>query len=409
MDGHIEARGMIGGAADRPLGQPALLALLTALSAFGMLATNLYLPSLPSLARALGTDAHGAQATLSVFLAGFAVAQLVAGPLSDRYGRRPVLLTGAALYAAASALCALAQTLEAMLAFRVLQAIGACAGTVLVRAILRDLYQGPALTRAFAIITTFMAAAPGFSPLIGGVIETAWGWRANFIAITIFASLAALATWRWIGETNRHPIAGLSPAAMARDYALLLVQPAFIGPAVAAALALGGLFAYFAATPALFVGQLGLSPAQFGLIPAGTVPAVFLGGALAPKLARRLGERAATLLALSLMLAGAALMTVLFATQPPGLVMAIAPFVVFLLGLGLINPLATAAALRPFPHHAGAASALIGFLQMAAGTLTTLSSTLLPLAANLALPVTILACTVLGLGFYALSPRKAPA
>ncbi len=407
MDGQIGAQSVAGRAEARPLGPAALLALLTGLSAFGMLATNLYLPSLPSLAQGLGTDARGAQATLSVFLAGFAVAQLIAGPLSDRYGRRPVLLAGAALYAAASALCAMAHSLEAMLAFRVLQAVGACAGTVLVRAILRDIYQGPALTRAFAIITTCMAAAPGFSPLIGGVIETAWGWRANFIAITVFAALAALASWRWIGETNRHLIAGLSPGAMARDYALLLARPAFIGPAAAVALALGGLYAYFAATPALFVGQLGLTPAQFGLIPAGTVPAVFLGGALSPKLAQRLGERAAIFLALGLMLAGAALMTGLFATQAPGLVMAIAPFVVFLFGLGLINPLATAAAVRPFPHHAGAASALIGFLQMAAGTLTTLTSTLLPLAHNLALPATILACTVLGLGFYALAPRKA--
>lgn len=407
MDGRIEAPGLSGGADATPLGRGAMLALLTALSAFGMLATNLYLPSLPSMAQGLGTDARGAQATLSVFLAGFAVAQLIAGPLSDRYGRRPVLLAGAVLYAVASGLCALAQTLDAMLALRVLQAIGACAGTVLVRAILRDLYQGPALTRAFAIITTFMAAAPGFSPLVGGVIETAWGWRANFLAIALFAAVAALATWRWIGETNRHPNLTLSPAAMIRDYALLLVQPAFIGPAAAAALALGGLFAYFSATPALFVGQLGLSPAQFGLIPAGTVPAVFLGGALAPKLAQRLGERPAILLALGLMVLGPALMAVLFATQAPGLIIAIAPFVIFLLGLGVINPLATAAALRPFPHHAGAASALIGFLQMAAGTLTTLSATLLPLPANLPLPVTILACSLGGLIVYALSARKA--
>jgi DHA1 family bicyclomycin/chloramphenicol resistance-like MFS transporter len=251
-----------------------------------------------------------------------------------------------------------------------------------------------------------MAAAPGFSPLIGGVIETGWGWRANFIAIAVFAALAGLAAWRWIGETNRHPISGLSPAAMARDYLLLLVRPAFIGPAAAVALALGGLFAYFAATPALFVGQLGLTPAQFGLIPAGTVPAVFLGGALSPRLARRLGERTAIFLALALMMAGGALMTVLFMTQPPGLVMAIAPFVLFLLGLGLVNPLATAAAVRPFPHHAGTASALIGFLQMAAGTLTTLTSTLLPLPSNLALPVTILACAVLGIGLYAIAPRQ---
>ncbi|MGQ3028253.1 MAG: multidrug effflux MFS transporter [Ferrovibrionaceae bacterium] len=406
MNGQIGADSVAGHAESRPLGPGALLALLTALSAFGMLATNLYLPSLPSLARTLGTDARGAQATLSVFLAGFAVAQLIAGPLSDRYGRRPVLLAGAALYAAASALCAMAQSLDAMLAFRVVQAIGACAGTVLVRAILRDLYQGPALTRAFAIITTFMAAAPGFSPLIGGVIETGWGWRANFIAIAVFPALAGLAARRRIGETNRQPLSGLSPAAMARDYLLLLVRPAFIGPAAAVALALGGLFAYFAATPALFVGQLGLTPAQFGLIPAGTVPAVFLGGALSPGLARRLGERTAIFLALALMMAGGALMTVLFMTQPPGLVMAIAPFVLFLLGLGLVNPLATAAAVRPFPHHAGTASALIGFLQMAAGTLTTLTSTLLPLPSNLALPVTILACAVLGIGLYAIAPRQ---
>ena len=365
-----------------------LLALLTALSTLGLLATNLYLPSLPGLAADLQAAAADIRLTLTVFLAGLALSQLVVGPLSDRYGRRPVLLAGLALYVAASIACALAASLEALLVWRVLQAIGACAGVVLVRAVARDLFDGAALTRAMAVIATLMASAPGFSPLVGGLIETVWGWRGNFWFVAIFGAACLMLTLRWIGETNRAPAASIAAGRVGRTYLSLLTNPLFLGPALATAFALAALFAYFSASPLLIIDVLGFTPLGFGLLTAGTVFAVFAGGAMGPRLARRLGATGTLALGMALMTGGAAAMALQFQAGHVTLAGFLAPQVLFLVGLGIVNPVGTATALQPFPQVAGAASAMLGFLQMAGGTLGTLLLTTMPGGFPLSLPLT---------------------
>jgi len=164
----------------------AVTALLTALVALGPISTDLYLPSLPGLARDFGVAAADVQLTLSVFLIGLAVAQLIHGPLSDRFGRRPVLLTGLAIYVVASVACLLAPTIEVLIAVRFVQAVGACVGPVLARAIVRDVHGREGATRILAYMSAAMALAPAIGPIVGGFVEVWLGWRVNFLLLVAY-------------------------------------------------------------------------------------------------------------------------------------------------------------------------------------------------------------------------------
>jgi DHA1 family bicyclomycin/chloramphenicol resistance-like MFS transporter len=381
---------------NRLTGRPLVL-FLTLLAALGMLATNMYLASLPTLGRELAATPAQVQLTLTVFLASFAIGQLVIGPLSDRFGRRPLLIAGLSIYAAASALCGFAMQLDSMLAFRALQAIGACTGTVLARAVARDLFQGDELTRSLGFITTFVAAAPGFSPLIGGLIESFLGWRFTFALLAVVGAFAALVVWRAIPETNRAPVSVFSLRDSFAVYFSLLRDRRFLVPAAATTLAMAGLFSFFASSPLIFIGEFGVSPALFGLIPCGTVFAVFAGGLSAPRLVKRFPGRAPMIGGLLFMLAGSVAMLALAVTGHTDMWRVLGTLVFFLFGMGIVNPLATVAALRPFPERAGAASALVGFFQMAGGAAGIFALGLLPLHILAAFPAVMAGGAAIGL------------
>jgi MFS transporter, DHA1 family, multidrug resistance protein len=374
-----------------------LVLFLTLLAALGMLATNMYLASLPSLGRDLAATPAEIQLTLTVFLASFALGQLVIGPLSDRYGRRPLLFAGLAIYTLASALCAIAADLESMLAFRALQAVGACTGTVLARAVARDLFHGDELTRSLGFITTFVAAAPGFSPLIGGLIESFLGWRFTFALLAVIGLFAAIIVWRAIPETNHAPAANFSFAESFATYFSFLRDRRFLVPVAVTALSMAGLFAFFASSPTIFIGEFGVPPALFGLIPCFTVFAVFAGGLSAPRLAKRWPGPIPMAAGLLFMLAGSFAMLAFALSGQTDIVRVLATLVVFLFGMGIVNPLATVAALRPFPERAGAASALIGFFQMAGGALGIVALGMAPLHILAAFPAVMVVAAILGL------------
>ncbi|HLL28668.1 MAG TPA: multidrug effflux MFS transporter [Xanthobacteraceae bacterium] len=384
-----------------------LIAFLTLLAALGMLATNMYLASFPSIGHDLGTTPTAVRLTLTVFLVGFAFGQLVIGPLSDRYGRRPVLLAGLLVYAVASALCAVTASLEWMLAVRVLQAIGACTGSVVARAVARDLFQGDALTRSLGLVTTFTAAAPGFSPLIGGLIETFLGWRATFALLALVGAFAAAAAWLRIGETNHTRATHLSLAHAFAGYFSLMGKRLFLVPAAATTCAMGGLFAFFASSPTIFIRGFGVPPALFGLIPCFTVFAVFAGGFSAQRLARKWPGLAPIVGGLALMIIGGGAMLAFALWGQAGIAEVIGPLLVFLFGMGIVNPLSTVAAIRPFPEQAGAASALVGFFQMAGGALGTVILNAIPLPILEALPAVMLIAAIIGLLAAAFSFQRA--
>src|SRR3990170_7945430 len=265
------------------------VAILAALASSGTLATNILLPSLPQMAASLQVSTAEVTASITVFLAVFALGQLVVGPISDRYGRRWPVLTGFAVFIAGSIWCGLATDLSNLLIGRVIQAAGACSTSVLSRAIARDLFTGPALGRAMALIMIAMAAAPGFSPLLGGALDHSFGWRSEFAFLALFASFGAIAYATVLGETHHSTRTPLNPLAIAKTYAGLIGDRRFLIPAATVSLIMGGLFALFSAAPRVFIEGLQFTPIQLGLFFAGTVMVVFAAGMLATRLAPRFG------------------------------------------------------------------------------------------------------------------------
>jgi DHA1 family bicyclomycin/chloramphenicol resistance-like MFS transporter len=382
----------------------AQIAVLAALSATGTLATNILLPSLPQMAASLKVTSAAVTSAITIFLAVFALGQLVVGPISDRYGRRWPVLTGFAVFLAGSIWCGLAEDLPGLLAGRVVQAAGACATSVLSRAIARDLFSGPALGRAMALIMIAMAAAPGFSPLLGGALDHAFGWRSEFAFVGVFGAIGAAAYAAVLGETHRSTRIPLNPAAIARTYLGLATDRRFLIPAATVGLIMGGLFAMFSAAPRVLIEALHFTPIQLGLFFAGTVMIVFAAGMLATKLAPRLGLDRSVRAGLAAAAAGSVALLAVSIFNPTFL-----PFLgamcVFLLGMGVVNPLGTAQALSPFGEKAGAASALLGFWQMMGAAIGVWLAATVSHQAMFALGIVLTIASLLALGIYTMRTK----
>jgi DHA1 family bicyclomycin/chloramphenicol resistance-like MFS transporter len=338
---------------------------ICAFAATGILSTNIFLPSLPAIAADLRVSSAAVTSTITVFLAIVAVGQLIAGPLSDRLGRKMPILTGLCIFVVGTMWCAFAADLPGLLIGRSIQAAGACIFVVLARAIARDLFDGEPLASTMAWITIATAAAPGFSPLLGSGLDHLFGWRAEFAFVAAFAIGAGAAYAAFVGETRPASARSAHPFGMAGTYLGLMRDARFAVPARTTSLMMAGLFAVFSAAPRILLEGFGLSPVMLGLLFAGVVFLVFGAGMLAPKLSTRFGLHRATLIGLVTASAGAAalLLAVLLARNwlPPFLAAAS----IFLFGLGIVSPLLSAAALSPFGDRAGAAAALFGFAQMA--------------------------------------------
>jgi DHA1 family bicyclomycin/chloramphenicol resistance-like MFS transporter len=382
------------------------IAVLAALAATGTLATNILLPSLPQMAASLHVSTAEVTASITVFLAVFALGQLVVGPISDRYGRRWPVLTGFAVFFAGSIWCGFADDLPSLLAGRVVQAAGACSTSVLSRAIARDLFSGAALGRAMALIMIAMAAAPGFSPLLGGALDHYFGWRSEFAFIAIFAAIGAAAYGAVLGETHRSTRIPLNPLAIAKNYLGLVADRRFLVPAATVSLIMGGLFAMFSAAPRVLIEGLQFTPIQLGLFFAGTVMIVFAAGMLATRLGPRFGLDRSIRGGLAMAAIGS-IAILLVSIFTPTFLPFLAAMAVFLLGMGIVNPLGTAQALSPFGEKAGAASALLGFWQMMAAAIGVYLAATVSHQAMLALGIVLTAASLLAVGLYTLRARAA--
>lgn len=374
----------------------ALVFLLGCAIALGPLSTDMYLPSLPILIGLYDSTAATVQLTLSVFLTGFAVMQLVYGPLSDRLGRRPVLLAGTALYTLASIGCAFAGSIEWLILWRFLQALGACAGVVLGRAIARDLYEGAAAARALSMMAMVLGLTPAVAPIIGGYLHNWFGWQANFFAMAAAGGLFGLCVLVLLPESNqrRNPQATrIKP--MLANFATLAHHGSYRGYVACVAFSYGGMFAFISGSSFTLRTVFGVSETMFGYCFVLIVIGYIIGGFIGTRLTYRLGvdrmlQLGATLCALGGL--GMALLQLLNWMNGGGWhwISLVGPMMLFTMGVGLTMPQGQAGGLQPFPHMAGAAASLMGFTQMTVGAITgiivghALNETALPLSLTMA-------------------------
>lgn len=348
----------------RPDRAPAI-ALLTMLVALGPISTDLYLPSLPAIREAFAVSAGTAQLTLSVFMAGFAVSQLAYGPVSDRFGRRPALLGGLALYLGATLACTLAAGIGQLIAARFVQALGACAGPVLARATVRDVFDRERGAEVLAYMTMAMALAPALGPMVGGYLQVAFGWRATFAALLAFAAVLAAGVLTVLPETNRHRDPAATDAArIVATYGFLARQRAYRGYVATLSLCFAGLFAFVSGASFTLIEGFGLSPDAFALSFALVVVGYMLGTFATGRLTRAWGVDRLIALGVAANVLGGVAMLALVAAGLGGAPAVVACQAVYMLGAGLVLPNAMAGAVGPYPRIAGSASALLGFVQM---------------------------------------------
>jgi DHA1 family bicyclomycin/chloramphenicol resistance-like MFS transporter len=369
-----------------------LTAFLGLLTAFGPVATDMYTPSMPDIGKLLGATPSEVQLTLSSYLVGFAVGQIVYGPISDRWGRRPVLLIALALFCAASLACAAASTIETLIAARMLQAFGGSGAIVLPRAIVRDLYVGRRAGRELSRIGAVMSFAPAIAPLIGGLVQSGFGWRANFFVVVAIGVFATAIAWRAMPETLHGRAAQpISFANVWQGYRRLASNRAFLAHVGIAGCSYAGLFAWISGSPFVLQDLYGLSPFWFGVAFAAACVGSIAGAAIAASLVLHLGlDRTIGLGTLALALGGLLMVAgVAMKWEPiPSLVLSM---LIYHAGLMLAMPQAIAGALTPFPDCAGTASSLVGLVQQTSAALLgaivghTLGQTAWPLATPIAM------------------------
>lgn len=393
-----------------PYAQAPLLALITAFLMMQPLSTDLYLASLPSLASGFGVPASTVQLTLSLFVAGFGGAQLIIGPLSDRFGRRPVLLCGLALYVGASTLCGLAQSIQLLIAARFVQALGCCSAVIIARAVVRDAYAPEQSVRVVAQASTWLALAPLCGPILGSYLQVTFGWRAAFVALAIFsAGLMAATFWR-LPETNAHKNPRATElAGLLANYRIVLGSREFWAYALPGALSYGAIFAFISGSSFALIRVLHVPTAWFGYCFAFGVSGYMSGTILCRRLLPGYGMRRTLRLGSALSLtAGALFLAALGAGAAHWSLMLAAMFLT--MGAHGINfPIAQSGSVSPFPHQAGTAAGLMGALYMAValgvGTVVgaTHNGTLYPLA--------LIVCTLGALIFTTVRalPAAAPA
>ena len=289
-------------------------ALLISASFVSILSTDLYTPSLPHLQGVFDTDAAQVQLTMSLNLLGFALAQLLYGPLSDRIGRRPVLLGGMLGFALASLGCALAGSIEALIWARVLQGVTACAEAVIGYAVIREIYDEAGAVRVLGAYGMGIAFAPAIGPIIGGYMHVLFGWRSNFFLLTGLILVVAFLIWRNLPETLKEPDPdAVKPGRVLRGYLALLRDSAFMAYVLVAGLVIAGLFAMVTAFPFLFIERMGVRTEHYGYYYAAIVLAYFLGSLLVNRIAGQLSSDRLLAMGLGLRAVGGLMLLLLVA------------------------------------------------------------------------------------------------
>jgi MFS transporter, DHA1 family, multidrug resistance protein len=342
----------------------ALTLLLAALTALGPLSIDMYLPSLPDIGYALAAPTARVQLTISSYLIGFAAGQIIYGPLSDRYGRRPVLFAALAVYVAGAGICAGSQSIDPLIVARLLQGVGGSGSIVLARAIVRDLYSGVRAARELSLMGSISAFAPIVAPMIGGVLQTEFGWRGSFILMGIAAVMAFAMASQLLPETlRRRSGEPFSLGWLGKSYLALLQRRSFLAYLAILTISYAGLFAWISGAAVVLEGAYGMSAVTFGFTFALGAAGYMMGAFSASRLVQRLGLDRTMGLGVALLAAGSFALAAIVAVHVADGLWLIVAMALYLAGLGLAMPQAMAGALTPFPERAGMAASLLGVVQ----------------------------------------------
>ena len=343
-----------------------LILILGAMTAFGPLSIDMYLPAFPALQQAFDTTAGQIQLTLASFFIAFAAGQIFYGPLADRFGRKLPSYVGLAVFVLASLGCAFAQTAEQLVILRFLQALGAGGGVVIARAMVRDLFPPADAVTIFSRLMLVIGIAPMLAPLLGGYLLIWFGWQAIFLFLALYGLFCLLAVWLRLPESLDPAMRqGLSFRGTIIGYARLMNDRRFIGPALVGGLCICGMFVYITASPFVFIELLGLSPEAYGWVFGLNAFGFIAASQVNARVGRRLGPgRTLSLSVPALVLIGI-LLILGGAFGLGGSYGIYIPIFAYVACLGFIMPNTAALAMAPFGRNAGAASALLGTLQFA--------------------------------------------
>jgi len=381
------------------------LFILVCITLSGTFPLHVFVPALPLAASELRASSAGIGLTITLYVIGLSIGQLVYGPLSDRYGRRPVLLAGLSLFAVASLGAAFAPSLRSLEFARIAQAFGGCSGLVLGRAIARDSSGSTTLIRRLATLSIAMAVATAVAPVIGAQFVEHFGWRAIFLALSVANVLVLVSVWLLVPETHTAS-RDLAPGRYARSYVRLLRSPVFLAHALGGASATTGIYAFLSASPFILETRLGLSAQAFGFAYFSLVVGLASGQTTAKRLAGKVSARAA-LIAASVIMGAASLS--LFASwyfDTLTVTAVMAPMIVMFFATGLSSPFAISSALDVEPAVVGAAAGLYGCLQMGYGALCTAAVGLAPGNPTLSMIVALAVSSAIAWASFKAVPRS---
>ena len=340
------------------------VALVGTLSIFGPLCIDMYLPALPDISLQLHASASAVQLTLTACLIGMAAGQLILGPVSDRYGRRPPLLAGLAAFTLSSLACAFAPNIYALTGFRLIQGFGGAAGIVIARSIVRDLHSGVALARFFSTLMLATGVGPVIAPQIGSWILSFTSWRGVFVVLAVFGAILLGSAWWRVPETlaPENRLSGSVFSALGTMVAVARDR-VFIGFVLACGLGMGGTFAYVSGSSFVLQNVYGLSALGYGLVFALNAFGMIIGAQVSGRLAGRFGPGRLLTAGLAVMIAGGAVLFVVVTGHLTGLAGVIPALWLTMFGFGFVGPNSAALAMQRYPQAAGSAAAVLGSFQ----------------------------------------------
>lgn len=340
-----------------------------ALVAIGPISMSLFTPAMPEIVHAFGTTEAAVKMTLSLYFAGFAFAQLICGPLSDGFGRKPVTFAFIGIYLVASVFALFAPTIEALIAARFVQGFGAAVGVAISRAVVRDLFTHERSARIMNLIGMILAIGPAFAPTIGGFTMEVAGWHAIFLLMVVVGVALIVTVHFAMVETVKRDLARIRPRALLKSYGTLLATPYFVLCSIILGGSVGAIYTQATVLPFILMERVGLTATQFGFAMLMQSGSYFFGSVAVRQLIGRLGATRLVPIGLVFVAIGSLLTVVLLHVQAPSFLNVMGPIGVYAFGIAFMTPALTTAALAPFPQNAGAASSMSGFFQMGGGLL----------------------------------------